>query len=92
MFAVTTRRQGQGIGSELMLDALMRSAVAAQEVGSTGVFLHSRDEKSTAFYTRLGCVSLGTAAKNRPMFIPMSVIHRMMNDHAFRSTPRASAP
>ena len=92
MFAVTTSRQGQGIGSELMLDALMRSAAAAHEVGSTGVFLHSRDEKSTAFCTTLGFVSLGTEVKNRPMFIPMGVIHRMMNDQASRSAPRAPAP
>ncbi|WP_439643574.1 GNAT family N-acetyltransferase [Gemmatimonas sp.] len=88
MFAVTTSRQGQGIGSELMLDALMRSAAAAHAVGSTGVFLHSRDEKSTAFYAKLGFVSLGTEATRRPMFIPMSVVHRMMNDQASRRAPR----
>ncbi len=92
MFAVTTSRQGQGIGSELMRDALMRSAAAAHAVGSTGVFLHSRDEKSTAFYTRIGFVSLGTEATHRPMFIPMSVVQRMMNDQASRSTLRAPAP
>lgn len=92
MLAVTTSRQGQGIGSELMLDALMRSAAAAQEVGSTGVFLHSRDEKSTASYAKLGFVSLGADVTGRPMFIPMSVIHRMMNDRASRTTPRTPAP
>lgn len=92
MFAVTTSRQGHGIGSELMRDALLRSAVAAHDVGSTGVFLHSRDEKSTAFYTQLGFASLGNETTNRPMFIPMSVIRSMLNDHTSRSTPPAPAP
>ncbi len=77
MFAVALGRQGQGIGRELMLDAMMRSSAAAEHVGSTGLFLHSHDAKSTAFYEKLGFTSLGTEATRRPMFMPMTIVDQM---------------
>ena len=78
MFAVVTGRQGKGIGTELMIDAMMRSAAGAEVVGSTGIFLHSRDAKSTRFYEKMGFTSLGTEATRRPMFMPMGTVRRVI--------------
>jgi len=87
MFAVATGQQGKGIGTELMIDAMMRSAAAAEDVGSTGMFLHSRDENSTAFYEKLGFTSLGIDVTNRPMFMPMGTVRRMIALSAPRGVP-----
>ena len=85
MFAVARAMQGKGIGTELMVDAMKRSAAAAAVVGSTGLSLHSHGVKSSAFYEKMGFASLGADATNRPMFMPMGTVQRVIADTASRS-------
>ena len=87
MFAVTRGQQGKGIGTELLVDAMRRSAAAAEVVGSTGIFLHSRDAKRTTFYEKMGFTSLGADATNRPMFMPMGTVQRVIELTASRGVP-----
>jgi GNAT superfamily N-acetyltransferase len=87
MFAVTKGQQGKGLGTELMVDAMRRSAAAAAVVGSTGLFLHSRDAKSTAFYEQRGFTSLSAEPTHRPMFMPMGTVHHVIALTASRDVP-----
>ncbi len=74
-FGVASNRQRQGHGATLMGDALARSLAAAAHVGSTGVFLNSRDVRSTAFYKALGFNEvLPPRAEQQAMFLPMSTL------------------
>lgn len=77
--AVREDFQGRGLGRSLMKDALEQAVKAAEIVGSVGVFLDSLDNKSTAFYRRLGFVDIprdANAPANgpQPMFLPMKTL------------------
>jgi GNAT superfamily N-acetyltransferase len=79
LFAVAQAEQGKGYGRVLMRDALARCAAAAEYVGATGVFLDSLDDKSTAFYSKLGFRPVGQQASPRPMFLPMTTIRQALS-------------
>ena len=49
------------------------------------IFLHSRDARSTAFYETMGFTSLGAEATNRPMFMPMGTVQRVIELTASRA-------
>src|SRR5207244_575121 len=57
-FAVATSLQRRGYGTQLMRDALARSLHYSNSVGALGVYLDSKNEKSTAVYRSLGFVAL----------------------------------
>ena len=50
--AVLRNRQGQGIGSGLLKDALLRTLAAADIAGIRAVAVHAKDDESRAFYER----------------------------------------
>lgn len=75
-FAVTLQQQRRGLGRRLMGDALRRCLEGAAHVGAVGVYLDSLDDRSTAFYRRLGFAEIarapGTPAGGpQPMFLPV---------------------
>jgi GNAT superfamily N-acetyltransferase len=77
-FAVATPYQGRGLGQLLMGDALQRALVAAEQVGSVGVFLDSLNSRSTAFYRTLGFVELlPFVADHQPMFMAMEMLRQV---------------
>jgi GNAT superfamily N-acetyltransferase len=78
-FGVALAQQGQGLGKELMRDALRRCIAGAEVFGVVGVFLDSLDDRSTRFYASLGfhAISLPagvSAGGTQPMFIPMRTL------------------
>lgn len=50
--AVSSVRQGQGIGAGLLKDALVRIVAAADHAGIRAVAVHAKDDAARAFYER----------------------------------------
>lgn len=48
--AVDRGAQGQGVGSKLLEDALLRCLSAAQEIGAAAIVVHAIDESAKSFY------------------------------------------
>ena len=67
--AVRADMQGQGLGRWLLADAFTRSRVAAQSVGSAGLFVDAKDEAAAAFYRRFGFIAC--AGQPLKLFIPL---------------------
>ncbi len=67
--AIRSDMQGQGLGKLLLADALNRAQSAAQAVGSAGLFVDAKDDKSVQFYQRFGFI----VCSDQPLklFLPM---------------------
>ena len=52
--AVDHRFHGEGLGSALLRDALLRAAHAATEIGIRVVLVHAKHERAREFYLRYG--------------------------------------
>jgi GNAT superfamily N-acetyltransferase len=52
--AVDRREQGRGLGERMLLEALARSALAADIIGARAVLVHALDATARAFYARFG--------------------------------------
>jgi GNAT superfamily N-acetyltransferase len=57
-FAVDASMQGQGLGRQLLRDALERAARISDTVGIACVIVDAKDDKSRAFYERVGFVRI----------------------------------
>lgn len=58
--ALTEQLHGQGLGEQLLLDALSRCVVAGEVVGSRFVVVDAIDAAAESFYVRYGFQSLPT--------------------------------
>jgi GNAT superfamily N-acetyltransferase len=56
--AIDRTVQGQGLGRLLLVDALMRCATLAGQIGARAVEVHAIDESAKAFYAGFGFVPL----------------------------------
>ena len=73
--AVDSRRQGEGLGSLLLMDALHRSWWAAKTVASYAVRVDATDEKAREFYLRHDFLPF---PKDRlKLFFPMADLDRL---------------
>lgn len=61
--AVAQSVQGQGLGEQLLLDALETIADASARVGGRVVVVDPVDEGAAAFYRRYGFVSIGASTR-----------------------------
>ena len=52
--AVDVKSQGRGVGRQLLLDALYRSAQTSQQVGLYAVVVDALDPQAAAFYAKYG--------------------------------------
>lgn len=52
--AVSSRYQGQGLGSRLLWNALSRSERASRDIGSVAVIVDAKNENAARFYERYG--------------------------------------
>lgn len=74
--AVDRNWQRQGIGEILMVEAMKRAIVIADNAGVIGLFVDAKDEKAKKYYLRYGFVSL----QDNPleMFLPLSTIRDLI--------------
>lgn len=72
--AVDSKFQGEGFGSDLLIDALKRSWGASKKTGIFAVVLDPLDEEATRFYEKYGFLEL---MDSRELFLPMKSIERL---------------
>jgi GNAT superfamily N-acetyltransferase len=72
--AVDKSAQGQGLGRELIVDALLRSVKIAQEIGIFAVRVDAIDLKAKEFYLKYGFIPLQD--KPLALFLPIKTIAR----------------
>ena len=58
--AVAASRQGKGLGSGLLKDAMLRTLQAADIAGVRAMVVHAKDDDARAFYERFGFVPAPT--------------------------------
>lgn len=54
MLGVDKRFQGQGLGHDLLLDAVRRAELVADQIGARAIVVDPVDEAARAFYARYG--------------------------------------
>lgn len=71
--AVTKTHAGQGLGADLLADALRRIAAAAQSIGIAAVLVQAKDENARRFYC--ACAEfIEFPAGSRTLFLPMETV------------------
>lgn len=70
--AVDQAFQGQGVGEDLLIDALSRVLAAAEDVGIVAVVAHAKHEKARRFYARYGFETLPD--RRFALWLPMAAI------------------
>ena len=70
--AVDKHQQGQGIGEELLWDALGKANRLSDEVGVYAVVVDAKDENAVRFYHKYGFVPLSNNPK--ALFLPVETI------------------
>jgi GNAT superfamily N-acetyltransferase len=71
--AVDRQFAGQGLGADLLADALQRIAIASQSIGIGAVLVHAKDDAAKAFYLR--CAEfIEYPQDSRTLFLPIETV------------------
>lgn len=71
--AVSREHSREGLGADMLADALRRIAVASQSIGIGAVLVHAKDEASKSFY--LKCAEfIEYPADSRTLFLPIETV------------------
>ncbi len=76
--AVDINYKGQGVGTNLLMDALKRSYINSLQIASMAVIVDPLDNEAIAFYNHFGFIELPNSGK---MFLPMSQLEQIFNDN-----------
>ena len=74
--AVAKEWQRQGIGEILMIEAMQRTLLIAENVGIISLFVDAKDEAAKAYYDRYGFVSLEDTPLE--LFLPLATIKQFL--------------
>lgn len=72
--AIDLTVRGQGLGSGLLMDALHRAQLIADQLGVFAVHVHALDDEAKSFYARFGFRSL--LDQDHHMMLPMETIRK----------------
>lgn len=75
--AIERRWQRQGFGEILMVEAMQRALLVAENAGGIGLFVDALDEVAQTYYTRYGFVSLEHSFLE--MFLPLQTIQSILD-------------
>lgn len=75
--AVDVKYKGQGLGTNLLMDALKRSYNNSLQIASMAVIVDPLDDEAIAFYNHFGFILLPDSGK---MFIPMAQLENIFID------------
>ena len=76
--AVDKNYAGQGLGADLLADALRRIAIASQSIGIGAVLIHAKSERAKRFYLR--CAEfVEYPADSRTLFLPTETLLAALN-------------
>ena len=71
--AVSKTCAGQGLGADILSDALRRIAIASQSIGIGAVLVHAKDEAAKKFY--LACAEFVVFPEDsRMLFLPIETV------------------
>ena len=71
--AVSRSHAGQGLGADILADALRRIALASQSIGIGAVLVHAKDDAARRFYMR--CAEfIEHPADSRILFLPIETV------------------
>ena len=71
--AVSLSHDGQGLGHDLLSNALRRIALASQTIGIAAILIHAKDDGAKAFY--LSCAEfIEFPEDSHILFLPMSTL------------------
>lgn len=73
--AVDSGHQGEGLGWELLRDALIRSVQLSQSIGAAAILVHCRDDAAKAFYLRYGDF-LQSPVDELQLMVPIKAVAR----------------
>lgn len=74
--AVDKNWQRQGIGEILMVEAMQRSQIVAENAGGIGLFVDAKNEAAQSYYLRYGFESLESSPLQ--MFLPFQTIAALL--------------
>lgn len=74
--AVDRSAKGQGLGEHLLLDALHRSLVHADQIAAMAVVVDAKDESAASFYRHFGFLPLQVQPCR--LFVPMRLIAQLL--------------
>lgn len=76
--AIHSDRQGTGLGTTLLYDAMRRVYEASRGVAAFGLVVDAKDDDATRFYTRHGFTSLTELADDESrLILPVATIARL---------------
>jgi len=75
--AVDRRRQGQGIGGELLWDVLGRAHRLSKEIGVYAVVVDAKDNHAARFYLKFGFLPLSNTPST--LFLPIETLHGLFS-------------
>lgn len=70
--AVATAVRGQGVGGQLLIDAVKRAHRASLQVPTHGVVVHAKDASAAAFYRHYGFLPFADDALH--LYLPMATL------------------
>lgn len=70
--AVSRRHQGKRYGELLLVEAIHRTLLIADQAGLVGLFVDAKDEKARTFYERYGFVPL--PGHELQLFLPLATL------------------
>lgn len=76
--AVDRTTQGKGLGEHLLLDALNRSLVHADQIAAMAVVVDAKSEEAARFYGHYGFKPL--QAQPRRLFVPMTTVGKLLGE------------
>lgn len=71
--AVCKNYRGQGLGADMLADALRRIAVASQSIGIGAVLVHAKDDAAKAFYLK-HAEFIEYPEDSRTLFLPIETV------------------
>jgi len=75
--AVDINYKGQGVGTNLLMDALKRTYLSSLQIASMAVIVDPLDKEAIAFYNHFGFIELPDSGK---MFLPMAQLKKIFID------------
>lgn len=77
--AVDERYGGQGLGWELLRDALLRGVQLSGSIGAAAILVHCRDESAKAFYLHHGDF-LQSPTDDLHLMVPIKALRRYIDE------------
>lgn len=78
--AIDAACQGQGLGTDLLADALRRCLAATEIAGARAIITHAIDDDAVRFYERHGFVL--SPLGERTMLMPIETVRELFDDKA----------